>query len=113
MERARAGLERRSRWAGVGRSAHVDAVTAGREAALAALRACSEDAQLLLVFASGRYDARALAGAVAKVAAGLPVVGCTSAGEIAPDGPSRDSAVVIALGGEGFSFSATAVNAGE
>jgi hypothetical protein len=115
MERSRAGLERRSRWAGVGRSAHADAVTAGREAALAALRACSEDTspQLLLVFASGAYDPRAMACAVAEVAAGLPVVGCTSAGEIALDGPTRGAVVVIALGGEGLSFSVTAVNAGE
>jgi hypothetical protein len=113
MERARAGLERRSRWAGVGRSAHADAVTAGREAALAALRACSEDAQLLLVFASGLYDARALAGAVATVADGLPVAGCTSAGEITAAGATRGAVVVIALGGDGFSFSATAVGAGE
>jgi hypothetical protein len=112
MERARAGLERRSRWAGVGRSAHADAVMAGREAALAALRACSE-AQLLLLFASASYDARALACAVAEVACGLPVVGCTSAGEIAADGPSRGAVVVIALGGDGLSFSATAVSAAE
>jgi hypothetical protein len=115
MERARAGLERRSRMAGVGRSAHADAVTAGREAALAALRACSDDAsaQLLLVFASGSYEARAIAGAVAEVAAGLPVVGCTSAGEIALDGPTRHAVVVIALGGEGLSFSVAAVGAAD
>ncbi|WCB96666.1 hypothetical protein DSM104299_05431 [Baekduia alba] len=114
MERARAGLERarRCRWAGVGRSAHADAVVAGREAARAALGE-NADAHLLIVFASGRYDLRPLAAEVSDVAAGIPVVGCSSAGEIDASGAGRDSVVVLALGGDGFSFSATAVSAAE
>jgi hypothetical protein len=114
MERARAGLERarRRRWAGVGRSAHADAVIAGREAAGAAL-ADNHDAHLLLVFASGAYDLRPLAAEISDVAAGIPVVGCSSAGEIDASGPGHGSVVVIALGGDGLSFSATAVSAAD
>jgi hypothetical protein len=114
MERARAGLERprRSRWAGVGRSAHADAATAGRQAARAAL-AENADASLLLVFASGSYELHPLAAEISDVAAGIPTVGCTSAGEIDRSGPGRDSVVVLALGGDGLSFSATAVSAAE
>jgi len=114
MERARAGLERasRCRWAGVGRSGHSDAVIAGREAARAALAAHDhDDAHLLLVFASGGYDLRALAAEVSDVAAGIPIVGCSSAGEIDASGAGRDSVVVLAFGGDGFSCSATAVSA--
>lgn len=114
MERARAGLERarRRRWAGVGRSAHEDAVIAGREAARAAL-AANADAGLLIVFASGRYDLRPLAAEISDVAAGIPIVGCSSAGEIDASGPGRDSVVVLALGGDGLTFSATSVSAAD
>jgi hypothetical protein len=114
MERAEAELERarRCRWADVGRSAHPDAATAGRQAARDAL-AANDDAGLLLVFASSAYDPRALIAAIDEVADGTPVVGCSSAGEIDASGTDAASAsvVVLALGGDGFSFSATAVSA--
>jgi hypothetical protein len=112
MERAEARLERarRCRWADVGRSDHPDAATAGREAARAAL-AGHDDAQLLIVFASGSYDLTALAAEVDAVAAGVAVVGCSSAGEIDVSGPGTNSVVVLALGGDGLSVSTTAVSA--
>jgi hypothetical protein len=114
MERARAGAERdpRCRWTGVGRSAHPDAVIAGREASRAALSGRA-DASLLIVFASGRYDLRPLAAEISDVAAGIPVVGCSSAGELDASGAGRDSVVVLALGGDGLTFSATAVSAAD
>jgi hypothetical protein len=114
MERAEAGVQRarRCRWADVGRSALPDAAAAGREAARSALRG-NEDAGLLLVFASGAYDLRALAAEVSDVAAGIPVVGCSSAGELDASGPGTGSVVVLALGGEGLSFSATSAPAGD
>jgi hypothetical protein len=110
MERAMSGLARarRSRWAAVGRSAHPDAAAAGREATRCALRA-HQDAGLLLVFASGSYDLHAVAAAVGDAATGVPVVGCSSGGEIDGDGPSSDSVAVLALGGQGLAFSTTAV----
>jgi hypothetical protein len=112
MERAKAGLgrARRCRWADVGRSALPDAAAAGREAARAALRG-HEDAGLLVVFASGAYNLHALAAEVSDVAAGIPVVGCSSAAEIYAGGPGTGSVVVLALGGEGLTFSATSVSA--
>jgi hypothetical protein len=48
---------------------------------------------------------------VSDVAAGVPVVGCSSAGEIDATGSHTSSVVVLALGGEGLAFSATAVTA--
>jgi hypothetical protein len=112
MERAEAGLgrARRCRWAEVGRSSHPEPALAGREAARAAL-ADHDDPHLLIVFASGAYDLRALAAEVSDVAAGIPVVGCTSAGEIHAAGVGSNSVLVLALGGDGFTFSATAVSA--
>ncbi|HMJ36628.1 MAG TPA: FIST N-terminal domain-containing protein [Baekduia sp.] len=112
MERAKSGLARarRCRWADVGRSAHPDAAAAGREAARAALHR-HDDAGLLIVFASGAHDLRAVAAEISDVAAGIPVVGCSSTGEISSGGPQTGSVVVLALGGEGLTFSATAVTA--
>jgi hypothetical protein len=114
MERARTGLARarRCRWADVGRSALPDAAVAGREAARAALRG-HDDAGLLLVFASGGHDLRAVAAEISDVAAGIPIVGCSSAAEIDASGPASRSVVVLALGGDGLSFSATAVTGAE
>jgi hypothetical protein len=110
MERARAGLERAGRWTGAGRCSHPDAAIAGREATRAALSACPE-ARLLIVFASGAYELHPLAAEISDVAAGIPVVGCSSAGEIDATGAGTGSVVVLALGGDGFSFSVTAVSA--
>jgi len=113
MERAEAGrLERarRCRWAVVGRSAHPDAASAGREAARSAL-AAHDDARLLIVFASSDHDLRAVADGIAEAAPGVPVVGTTTAGELDAAGPVQGSVQALALGGDGFSFSATAVSA--
>jgi hypothetical protein len=114
MERAESGLARvvRSRWAAVGRSAHPDAATAAHEAARAALDGQGEPG-LLLVFASGAYDLPVLTAGINEFAAGIPLVGCTSAGEIDASGPASGSVVVLALGGEGFSFSVATVTGAE
>jgi hypothetical protein len=112
MERAEAGLARarRCRWAVVGRSTHRDATTAGREAAGSAL-AAHDDAGLLLVFASSDHDLAQVAAGIATVAGAVPVVGATTAGELDASGPAHGAVLALALGGDGLSFSATAVSA--
>lgn len=40
----------------------------------------------LVIFASSRYDLNALADAIALRSEGITVVGCTSSGEITPEG---------------------------
>lgn len=90
-----------SRWLGVGSSVLSDSRSAGLEAATAALT--QPDAQLLLAFYSDNHDAAALAAGISEVAGGIPVVGCSSVGEISPDGPASDSVVITALGGPGIS----------
>jgi hypothetical protein len=94
---------------GVGQSGDTDATVAGRAAATAAL--VGTDAKLLVVFCSDSYDLPALLDAIAGVAGDVPLVGCSTAGEIATGGPSDASAVVVALGGDGFSVE-TAVATG-
>ena len=84
----------------VGRSAHPDARMAGRAAATGALT--GEDPKLLVVFCSDAYDLPALLAGVTDAAPGTPLVGCSTAGEIATGGPADASVVVTALGGDGF-----------
>lgn len=91
---------------GVGQSAHQDsrlaALTAGR-AALA-----GEDPELFVIFAGIDHDGSGLLAGLHALAPGTPVIGCSTHGEIGPDGPSDGTVVVAAIGGPGFSV-ATAV----
>src|SRR4051812_18282876 len=95
------------RWVRVGRSGQPDSRAAGTKAAERAL-AGADDARLLVLFCSDEHDAQALLDGVAEHAPGVPLIGCSTAGEIATDGPGDAGAVLTAFGGEGFSV-ATAV----
>ena len=91
-----------ARWTGTGRSAAAVATSAGREAAAAALVG-RDDAALLVVFFSDVYDGADLLAGVRAAAGATPVIGCSTSGEIAADGPGDAGVVVMALGGPGFS----------
>ncbi|OLB65617.1 MAG: hypothetical protein AUI10_06040 [Actinobacteria bacterium 13_2_20CM_2_72_6] len=95
-----------ARWMGVGRSSAADARGAGAEAARRAL--VGADPKLLIVFAAVGYDPAALAEGVAGAAPGVPVVGCSTNGEITPDGPGEGTVVVTAIGGSGLWVSTAA-----
>lgn len=56
----------------------------------------------LLVFFSPNLDAEALAREFAEAFPGLPVAGCSTAGEITPDGIATDTVVALALPRAGF-----------
>jgi hypothetical protein len=89
------------RWLSVGRSAAADSRRAGATAAGRALT--RPDAKLLVVFCSSAHDLPQLLQAVNETSGGVPLVGCSTAGEIAAGGPGDAGVVVLALGGEGFS----------
>lgn len=90
----------------VGRSDIQDSFDAGTAAAAEAVSA--GDARLLVVFCSDSYDLQPLLAGIRGVAGEVPLIGCSTAGEIATNGPSDASVVVIALGGAGFSVSTKA-----
>lgn len=90
----------------VGRSDIQDSFDAGTAAAAEAVSA--DDARLLVVFCSDSYDLQPLLAGIRGVAGEVPLIGCSTAGEIATNGPSDASVVVIALGGAGFSVSTKA-----
>jgi len=102
------------RWLRVGHSADDDPRRAGAEAAGAALG--GQDAKLLIVFVSIRYDAADVLDGVCSVTPDdVLVVGGTSDGEIAGtalevDSFGGSSVVATALGGPGFAVSSTVVN---
>jgi hypothetical protein len=87
------------RWFGVG-SCVGDQERAGARAADDAL--IHDDPKLLIVFCSQAYDLRQLLRQIRARAGDVPLIGCTTAGEIATAGPSDASVVVAALGGSGF-----------
>ncbi|MGH8889893.1 MAG: FIST signal transduction protein [Acidothermaceae bacterium] len=103
------------RWMSVGRSTLPDSQAAAAEAVRAALRrpgdvtaldpASVGAAKLLVVFCSNRHDLPALLATIDEISGGVPLVGCSTAGEISVDGPTDHSVVIAALGGEGFSVS--------
>ena len=101
-----------TRWMGVGHSNDTDPVAAAREAARGAVR--GTDTRLVVVFCSDAYDLPRLLSAINEETGGAPLVGCSTAGEIATNGPSETSVVVSAIGGSGFTVSthvATGVSA--
>jgi hypothetical protein len=87
------------RWFGVG-FASGDEPDAGARAARQALRGAHP--KLLVVFCSPSRDLDALLKGVVAATAGVPLIGCTTAGEIATSGPTDASVVVAAFGGAGF-----------
>lgn len=98
----------RRRWMGVGRSRHDNARSAGAEAARLAL--VGDEAKLLVVFGAIAYDPAELLAGIRDVADGVPVIGCSTHGEIAPDGPGDGTVVVTAFGGAGLTVSTTAAD---
>jgi hypothetical protein len=88
-----------NRWFGVGSCAG-DQERAGARAVDEAL--IHDDPKLLLVFCSQAHDLRQLLRQIRERAGDVPLIGCTTAGEIATAGPSDASVVVAALGGSGF-----------
>lgn len=94
------------RWFATGSSTSGDARTAGAESTRAAL--VGTDAALLVVLATSAHDPDELLAGVAEVAGDVPVIGCTTAGEISSGGPTDGGVVVAALGGPGFTVATAA-----
>src|SRR5215469_3593091 len=87
------------RWFAVG-TADTSADDAGGRAADAAL--IYDNAKLLIVFCSPAGNLSDLIGQIRLRSGSVPLIGCTTAGEITRNGPRDGSVVVTALGGDGF-----------
>ncbi|MDO8730032.1 MAG: FIST N-terminal domain-containing protein [Candidatus Omnitrophota bacterium] len=85
-------------WVGVGHSRQPDSYRAGQEAARKALEKMGHSrADLMLVFASIRFDQESLLRGIASVAPSTWMCGCSTAGEILSEGPSRRSVAIMAI----------------
>lgn len=83
---------------GVGHSRQPDSYRAGQEAAGKALETMGHPrADLMLVFASIRFDQESLLRGIASVAPSTWMCGCSTAGEILSEGPSRRSVAIMAI----------------
>ncbi len=97
------------RWMGVGRSTHPDSYPAALAATHRAI--IGDQPKLLLAFAAIGHDPETVLAGLRAGAPGVPVIGCSTHGEMSPDGPVDGSVTVAAIGGPGFEVS-TAVATG-
>lgn len=89
------------RHVGVGSSRLSDPRAAGRQAAQGALG--PGEPALAVVLASSHLDHAGVLAGICEVVPDVPLVGCTTAGEIAVSGPGESGVVVLVLSGDGFS----------
>jgi hypothetical protein len=101
-------IGRADRWVGVGSSTGTGSHQAGSEAASQAL--AGRSAALLIVFCSDSHDLEELLRGINEASGSAPLIGCSTAGEIASTGPTDLSVVVTALGGDGFSVATAAAS---
>jgi hypothetical protein len=94
-----------NRWFAVG-IADASEADAGMRAADAAL--VHDNAKLLIVFCSCSDDLPGLVRQIRSRSGDVPMIGCTTAGEIEQNGPHDGSVVVTALGGDGFAIGTAA-----
>lgn len=88
-----------------------DSYKAGREAARRAMEQLSGQAGILWAFSTISHDQRKLLEGIGSVAKGIPLVGCTTDGEISSAGLSTESVVILALTSDTVRFHTTAVPA--
>jgi hypothetical protein len=89
-----------SRWFAIGQADGSDQ----EPGACAAERALTgPDPKLLMVFGSAALGLPAVLGQIRARSGDVPLIGCSTAGEISTRGPSEASLLVAAFGGDGFS----------
>ncbi|WP_433300982.1 FIST signal transduction protein [Actinoplanes sp. CA-030573] len=90
----------------MGVSSEPDPHRAGAAAASRALT--GPDPRLLVVFCSIRLDPHAVLAGIKEVAAGIPLIGCSSGAELGLEGPGTGQVAVAAFGGSGFTVRTSA-----
>lgn len=91
--------------AGIGQSKNNDAKKAGQEAYQMALnQIAGEKPELVLVFASAKFDQKQLLDAIKSAAGEIQVIGCSTSGEITTQGPDKESVAVMALKADQIDF---------
>ncbi len=91
---------------GVGTSENLDAFQAGKEAARGACQKAQEDfLDLLIVFASVKFDQQNLLRGIKSICQDATIIGCSRAGEITSLGTSKNSVAVMGFKSKTLRFS--------
>lgn len=91
--------------AGIGSSKNKNASQAGYEATSIALKKCGcEKPDFVVAFASSIFDQKELVSGIREASKNVPMVGCTTAGEITNDGPTKNSVAVMAIKADSIVF---------
>ncbi|ALG11638.1 FIST signal transduction protein [Kibdelosporangium phytohabitans] len=93
-------IEPGRRWMGVARSTDTASRAAAGQAALAAVTGA--DPKVLIVWFAISHDPAEVLAGVRDAVPDVPLIGCSTHGEIAPGGPTDGSVVVTAIGGPGI-----------
>ena len=91
--------------AGVGTSKNKNASRAGYEAAKVAFDACEgSGARFVIAFASPKFDQQELIQGINEATGGIPLVGCSTAGEITNEGSTTGSVAVMVICSDTIAF---------
>ncbi|MBU2578597.1 FIST C-terminal domain-containing protein [Patescibacteria group bacterium] len=90
--------------AGTGKSNNLDSFSAGKEACAAALNETEGKANLIFVFSSVVYDQEKLLQGIRFISKDIPLVGCSTSGEITNQGPATKHVVAMALYSDKIDF---------
>lgn len=90
-------------------STQKEAFDAGNEATLAAMAGLSMKPHMIWAFGAISYDQQKLLDGIAAAAPGVPVIGCTTDGEISTKGLSINSVVVMAMASDTIRFNSACV----
>ena len=92
-------------YAGVGLSKQQDAYQAGYEACKQAIeKSGSKKPDLTVVFSSVSFEQAEVLKGVREASNSAPLIGCTDAGEITNEGPSKNSVGVMAIASDQINF---------
>ncbi|MCK5332388.1 FIST C-terminal domain-containing protein [Candidatus Parcubacteria bacterium] len=80
----------------VGSSSNLDPSQAGKDACLQAIEGL-KNPKLLIVFSSSGYDQQEMLSAIREVSGDIPLIGCSSSGEIIGSGPLSKSVAIMAI----------------
>jgi len=91
--------------AGIGQSKNNDSKKAGQEACQMALNQINNGVpELIIAFASARFDQKQLLDGIISAAGNIPVIGCSTSGEITTQGPDKESIAVMAIKADNIDF---------
>lgn len=89
---------------GIGKSNISDAFRAGEEACRKAMEETENKAKLIILFSTSAFEQEGMLKGARSVSNEIPLVGCTTSGEITREGPVSKHVVAMALNSDTINF---------